>query len=417
MKGTARMSIIIHRRVFLKIATLLLIAVLIPTVVLGIELTLTRRLPTVVQADTTIYVNTTDDELNSDGDCSLREAIRAANSDTTVDACPAGSGADTIILPAGVYTLTISGIVEEAAATGDLDITDDLTLIGAGASTTTIDGGGLDRVFHIAPFGVDITVEMSGMTIRNGQAPGGGGGIWNDGLLTIADCAVTGNGASDEAGGIWNEGTLTVTSSTISNNSATHGGGLKNRVHATMVITNSTISGNSASDSAGGIINSATLTLINSTIVSNTAGSYYGGIGNFTSGADLRFKNTIIAGNSPQDCGGNWELISLGHNLIQNTSMCSIIGTVDDIASDITGRDTRLGSLQDNGGETQTHALLLGSPAVDAGTNDGCPTTDQRGEARPVDGDHIGAATCDIGAYEVQEGWYTLLLPIILRNY
>ena len=411
------MSIIVHTRVFPKIAHLLFIAVLILIVVLGIELTLTRRLPTVARADTTINVNTTDDELNSDGDCSLREAVRAANSDTTVDACPAGSGADTIILPAGVYTLTIGGIVEEAAAIGDLDITDDLILSGAGVSTTIIDGGELDRVLHIDPLGDDITVEMSGMTIRNGQAPGGGGGIWNDGLLTIANCAVTGNRASDEAGGIWNEGTLTMTNSTISGNSATHGGGLKNRVHATMVITNSTISGNSASDSAGGIINSATLTLINSTIVSNTAGSYYGGIGNFTGGADLRFKNTIIAGNTPTDCGGNTYLISQGHNLIQNTSGCSIIGTVDDIASDITGRDPRLGSLQDNGGETQTHALLLASPAVDAGANDGCLSTDQRGEARPVDGDHIGAATCDIGAYEVQEGWYTLLLPIILRNY
>jgi CSLREA domain-containing protein len=407
----------IHTGAFSKIARLLFIAILVLIAVLGVELALTRWLPTAAHADTIIHVDTTDDELKSDGDCSLREAIRAANSDTAVDACLAGSGADTIILPAGIYTLTIGGIVEYEAATGDLNITDDLTLIGAGASTTIVDGGALDRVFHIDRFGVGVTVEMSGMTIRNGQAPGGGGGVWNGGLLTIVNCAVTDNRASDEAGGIWNEGTLTVTSCTISNNSATHGGGVKNRIQATMAITNSTISGNSASDSAGGIINSATLALINSTIVSNTAGSYHGGIGNFTSGADLRFKNTLIAGNAPTDCGGNTYLISQGHNLIQNTSDCSIIGTVDDLASDITGRDPRLGSLQDNGGQTQTHALLLGSPAVDAGANDSCPSTDQRGEPRPVDGDHSGTATCDVGAFEVQQGWYPLFLPVVLRDY
>ena len=69
-----------------------------------------------------VTVNTTDDELNSDGDCSLREAIIAANTDTAVDACPTGSGADTINLPAGRYTLTVLGAGENAAATGDLDI-------------------------------------------------------------------------------------------------------------------------------------------------------------------------------------------------------------------------------------------------------------------------------------------------------
>ncbi|MBL8093191.1 MAG: CSLREA domain-containing protein, partial [Anaerolineales bacterium] len=75
---------------------------------------------------TQITVTTTTDELNADGDCSLREAIVAANTNTAVDACPAGSGADTITLPAGTFTLSLAGINENAAATGDLDIVDDL---------------------------------------------------------------------------------------------------------------------------------------------------------------------------------------------------------------------------------------------------------------------------------------------------
>ena len=95
-----------------------------------------------------IVVTTTQDELNSDGDCSLREAITAANTDTAVDACPAGSGADTITLPAGTYTLAIPGADEDGNATGDLDITSDLNVSGAGADTTVVDGNALDRAFE-----------------------------------------------------------------------------------------------------------------------------------------------------------------------------------------------------------------------------------------------------------------------------
>ena len=88
----------------------------------------------------TITVDTTDDELNADGDCSLREAIQAANTNTAVDACTAGSGYDTIEVPAGMYTLMILGIGENSNATGDLDITENLDIIGAGAATTIIRG-------------------------------------------------------------------------------------------------------------------------------------------------------------------------------------------------------------------------------------------------------------------------------------
>ena len=119
------------------------------------------------QAATTIIVTTTDDELNSDGDCALREAIQAANTDTAVDACPAGSGDDAITLGAGSYTLTLAGTLEDNNATGDLDIvgsTGDLTVNGAGASSTIIDGGGIDRVLHI----LNGTATINDATVTNG---------------------------------------------------------------------------------------------------------------------------------------------------------------------------------------------------------------------------------------------------------
>ena len=105
--------------------------------------------PAPVAQAATLTVTTATDELNADGDCSLREAIRAANLDMRVDACLAGSGADSITLPAGTYTLGIGGRGEDGAATGDLDITGALTLTGAGASATIISAHGLDRVFEI----------------------------------------------------------------------------------------------------------------------------------------------------------------------------------------------------------------------------------------------------------------------------
>jgi CSLREA domain-containing protein len=181
-----------------------------------------------------IMVNTMDDELNSDGDCSLREAIQAANTDSTADACVAGSGADTILIPAGTYTLTISGAAEDANATGDLDILDDLTLQGAGAISTTIDGNALDRVLHV----LEATVEIHDVTITNGYCPnpssgGGGGGIRNDnGTLAIFDSAVTFN-ISGAGGGLFNRGS--------------------NGNIAQMIVDNVEILGNLATDELGGV--------------------------------------------------------------------------------------------------------------------------------------------------------------------
>src|SRR5438552_2553079 len=133
--------------------------------------------------------------------CTLRAAIQEANAHT---------GPDTIMVPAGTYLLTIAGRGEDAAATGDLDITDDVTTItGAGAASTILDGNGIDRIFEIAnPAAV---VAISSLTIRNGDpgpVPGDadGGGVYNQGTLTLTDVIVADSTSADSCAG---SGTLT----------------------------------------------------------------------------------------------------------------------------------------------------------------------------------------------------------------
>ena len=98
--------------------------------------------------------------MTDDGDCSLREALQAANTDIAVDACPAGDGWDTIMVPAGTYTLTLTGSGEDGNTTGDLDVLESVTILGAGAGSTTIDGNDSDRVFHVDPTGLGVVLDL-----------------------------------------------------------------------------------------------------------------------------------------------------------------------------------------------------------------------------------------------------------------
>jgi len=318
------------------------------------------------------------------GNCTLRAAIMEAN------ALP---GADTITLPAGTYTLTIPGIGENAAATGDLDITADLTINGASAVTTIIDGAGLDRVFDVLAG----TVTFSNVTIKGGSSYGSGGGIANEGgALTIYRSTVSGNtttGVPFDPGfgggiAIVNTGTLTINSSTVSGNSAANwGGGIFNN-SGTLTLNNTTVSGNTSSNDGGGVFSFGGTFTINSSTITGNSGAGAAGVGGIWGGGTLR--NTIVA-NSPS--GGNCApgVTSLGHNLSSDAT-CAFAGP-----GDLNGTNPLLGPLALNApGTTQTQALLAGSPAIDAGDNIGCPSTDQRGVPRPQ------GAACDIGAYEVQ---------------
>jgi len=358
------------------------------------------------------------------GVCTLRAAIQETN---------ARFSADTIILPAGTYTLTRPGDFEDAAAIGDLDITDDLTILGAGIKSTVIDGNGnviLDRVFDIlGPY----TVTMADVVIRGGN-PGwlNGGGIANSGILTlerivlrdntaghgagllnlntavINDSTIANNTSLDDGGGIRNDVTLTVINTTISGNTAqSHGAGIEN--HGPLTITNSTISNNQAGGLGGGIylgynaisVPATAASLNNVTIVNNTADNNNDGYGDgggiyISTSRDVDMQNSILAGNikvsSPQDCTG--VLTSYGYNLIQTTSDCTIAG---DTTGNIIGQNPNLSPLQDNGGLNFTHALQPNSPAVNAGNDNTCESTDQRGFTRPQ------GAHCDMGAYEYQD--------------
>lgn len=175
-------------------------------------------------------------------------------------------------------------------------------------------------------------------------------------------------------------------------------------------LTNVTISGNTSAGNGGGIFNGvtgSTTTVTSTTIVENTADDG-GGIGSFT--GTVTVGNTIVANNSSPNCNTIAAVDSMGHNL-ESDDTCDF-----DQSSDLINTDPFLGPLQDNDGLTRTHALLPGSPAIDAGTNDGCPSTDQRSVPRPVDGNLDDRAICDIGAYEYTPVVHAIYLPFIANN-
>lgn len=309
---------------------------------------------------------------------SLRQAIINAN---------ANAGTDTItFVGSGTYLLTIAGTGEDAAATGDLDITDNLIIIGNGPGNTVIDasGFGVDGVVHL--LGTN-TATISGVTIQGGTA-NDGGGIFVDGssILNLTD-AIVQNNTSDLGGGLHVHGTANVNRVLFFNNSSTvEGGAIHFHGADGGSLTNITVTGNTSGIDGGGLWTDTSITITNSTFTLNHANNDGGGI--VADAGTITISNTIVSDNTATtanpDVDGNFS--SNGFNLIKDITGGTGFG------SDISGVSANLGGLADNGGPTRTHALLAGSPALNAGTTSGAPAVDQRGITRD--------AVPDIGAFE-----------------
>ncbi len=366
-------------------------------------------------------------------DCSLREAILAANSNP---------GDDSVNLPAGRFTLTIPGADEDNCATGDLDITGSLSLTGQGPGETIIDATGLgDRVVHVWATGAEVI--LSALTVTGGSSPSTGGGIWhNAGHLVLSNVVVRDNQA-ESGGGVYSYlAEVTVQDgSVICDNTASadwYGGGLTGD---NLTITDATVSGNQAG-AGGGISTTGMLSISGSTIAYNRTMGYDGG-GINAEGAEIEISNTTMVGNTSTRAGGainagggtnlemngvtfsgngalygntlrasgsnaNWSntlisgacqlesgatAVSNGGNLESPGSTCGL----DDPSDHVNVADPTVAPLASYGGPTRTLLPKLGSPAIGNGLNANCLGVDQRGEPRS-DG------ACDVGAVERQAG-------------
>jgi len=331
---------------------------------------------------------------------------------STVDGNNANEGGG-IYNASGITTVDDSSVSSNTASAdggGILNFSGTTTVDGSTINNNTGDYGGGIRNRGTLNIQNGSTIGENGA--GNTAATNGGGIFSSSGTTTVVASTVSSNSAADYGGGIFTSSALLIDSSTIDGNSGVEGGGGIYNSVSTTTVNSSTFSGNSAVEHGGGIYNyDGTITLQHSTVADNTADSNNdssgegGGIYNFQfmNLTTINFENTIIIGNydlsgtGAEDCYNNGgTLASQDYNLTGIGTGCSISGT-----NDQTSADAMLLPLGDNGGDTETHALDSGSPAINQIPNgiNGCGTTyttDQRGEPRPY---HTGGL-CDIGSYE-----------------
>ncbi|MGH8893644.1 MAG: choice-of-anchor Q domain-containing protein [Actinomycetes bacterium] len=307
----------------------------------------------------------------SSGKCTLRAALQEIDTGGTVT------------VPAGLYVLTIAPGTESDVGQGphpdkgDLDISNEVTINGAGADRTIIDGTGTHRIFDIhGPAG---NAHINKVTLRNGLADFSGftqhvhgGIIHNHGTFELFESTLSGGLANTTTwggGGITNAGTATLRNVTIARNTTTNfGGGIENLGTITLLYVTLTENSSPSNQGAGIAARSGTATVGNTILANNAGGNCF-----FTSTANLQ---------------------SAGYNL-QDNAACPFLSTGDQVGTPL------LSPQNNNAGSIWVYALQAGSPALDKANPLVCPSTDERGVTRPQEGDGVSPAFCDIGAYEL----------------
>jgi len=317
-----------------------------------------------------------------DADCSLREAIIAANADP---------GPDTVTLGPGSHSLTITGEGEDGGATGDLDVTYPMTLVGQGPDQTIIDASGLafDRVVDILPADEGATVVVSGVAIVNGHVSGWGGGVYawatdltivnvhilsntatghgggvavegSAGKLTfLGDVVVVGNAAGHRGGGVYVENIAArLRGGRIISNSAEYGGGIA-VVEAHAEISGSLVVSNSASYGGGIYIDESSVALQSAMVLSNTSDGGGGGGIYVATGSSLTATATAIVHNEAAiDSGGG--ILNRGRTTLLNTTVSGNVAAAGG------------GGLHNDGGAmTATFTTVAGNSSADAEAGDG----------------------------------------------
>ncbi len=287
---------------------------------------------TQVSAVGPIIVNTAADELNADGDCSLREAIQAANTDSAVDACAAGSGADVIS-----FTLTTPAVI--TLTLGELTISaDPLTITGPGVALLAIDGNSAGRVFNITS---NVLVTISGLAVRNGNTVNSGGGLNSINNVVLSGTVFSDNISGNDGGAINVQGMLTMTNTDVlSNTSAGDGGGIKTDANPVQ-LTGGRIENNASGSWAGGLYANGTLTISGTQFISNTAQTYSGAI---FAWSNVSISNGLFERNTARN-------INVGGMFVYNNLVMTDTRFISNTANGGTGGIYVFGNARISGGE------------------------------------------------------------------
>jgi hypothetical protein len=299
------------------------------------------------------------------GNCSLRGALAASNSSTTVD--------DVVVLPANAspYLLQYEFL--------PFTISDETEVRGAGANQTVVKGDGMETIFAV---GIGIKATLTGLTITGGTSA-----IQSNSELVVRGVSIEGNKWNGGTAGIITNGPLTVESSFLGFNrteTLTAGVIFSN---APVTVVNSTIAHNFSKEGLGAIGGNSSVTIVNSAVVSNRSETAPAAA---VGGSPLTVRNSVFADNRDAtgilSCASAGPLTSFGGNVSDD-------GSCGTGATDKPNVNPLLGTLALHGGTTPVYDLLPGSPAIDAASQ--CPALDQRGVARPQ------GAACDSGPYEL----------------